>query len=165
MAYAHSRGVLHRDLKPGNVMLGPYGETLVVDWGLAKPIGRPEGVAPTTEGTLRPSSGSGLAPTQMGSAVGTPAFMSPEQAAGRLDELGPASDVYSLGAMLYSLLTGRAPFTDAELGDVLRKVQAGEFPPPRQVNRAVPPALEAVCLKAMAKEPRQPLPVAQGAGR
>ena len=68
--------------------------------------------------------------------------MSPEQAAGRLDELGPASDVYSLGAMLYSLLTGRVPFTDTELGDVLRKVQAGDFPPPRQVNRAVPPALE-----------------------
>ena len=153
VAYAHSRGVLHRDLKPGNVMLGPYGETLVVDWGLAKPMGRPEGVARSAEGTLRPSSGSGLTPTQMGAAVGTPPFMSPEQAAGKLDELGPASDVYSLGAMLYSLLTGRAPFTDADLGDVLRKVEAGAFPPPRQVNRTVPPALEAACLKAMAKEP------------
>jgi eukaryotic-like serine/threonine-protein kinase len=162
VAYAHSRGVLHRDLKPGNVMLGPYGETLVVDWGLAKPIGRPEGAAPIMEGTLRPSSGSGLAPTQMGSAVGTPPFMSPEQAAGRLNELGPASDVYSLGAMLYSLLTGRAPFTDADLGDVLRKVQAGEFPPPRQVDRTVPPALAATCLKAMAKDPdsRYPSPKA-----
>ncbi len=160
IAYAHSRGVLHRDLKPGNVMLGPYGETLVVDWGLAKPIGRPEGAALITEGTLRPSSGSGLTPTQMGSAVGTPAFMSPEQAAGRLDELGPASDVYSLGAMLYSLLTGRAPFADADLGTMLRKVEAGEFPPPRQVNRTVPPALEAVCLKAMANDPggRYPSP-------
>ncbi len=139
IAYAHSRGVLHRDLKPGNVMLGPYGETLVVDWGLAKPIGRPEGGSPTPERTLRPSSGSGVTPTQMGSAIGTPAFMSPEQAAGRLDELGPASDVYSLGAVLYSLLTGRIPFDDAQVEDVLRKVRAGEVRPPRQVNRAVPP--------------------------
>jgi tetratricopeptide (TPR) repeat protein len=162
VAYAHSRGVLHRDLKPGNVMLGPYGETLVVDWGLAKPIGHAEGAVVTPEGTLHPSSGSRLTPTQMGSAVGTPAFMSPEQAAGRLDVLGPASDVYSLGAMLYSLLTGRAPCTDADLGVVLRKVQTGEFPLPRQVNRTVPPALEATCLKAMAREPgsRYPSPKA-----
>ena len=70
----------------------------------------------------------------MGSAIGTPAYMSPEQAAGRLDELGPASDVYSLGAMLYCLLTGRAPFDGADLGEVLRKVRAGDFPPPRQVE-------------------------------
>ncbi len=153
VAYAHSRGVLHRDLKPGNVMLGPYGETLVVDWGLAKPIGRPEGVPASIEGTLRPSSGGGSTLTRMGSAVGTPAYMSPEQAAGRLDELGSASDVYSLGAVLYSLLTGRAPFTDGNLDAMLRKVKAGEFPPPRQVSRTVPAALEAVCLKAMAKEP------------
>ena len=160
IAYAHSRGVLHRDLKPGNVMLGPYGETLVVNWGLAKPIGRPEGGPPTPERTLRPPSGSGVTPTRMGSAIGTPAFMSPEQAAGRLDELGLASDVYGLGAVLYSLLTGQIPFDDAQLEDVLRKVRAGEVPPPRQVNRAVPPALEAVCLKAMAREPdgRYPSP-------
>jgi serine/threonine-protein kinase len=105
VAYAHSRGVLHRDLKPGNVMLGRYGETLVVDWGLAKPLGCAEPDVP--EGPLQPASGSGSAPTAAGEAVGTPAYMSPEQAAGRLDLLGPASDVYSLGATLYHLLTGR----------------------------------------------------------
>jgi formylglycine-generating enzyme required for sulfatase activity len=153
MAYAHSRGVLHRDLKPGNVMLGPYGETLVVDWGLAKPLGRPEGDGGTAEAPLLPASGSGSAPTQAGQALGTPAFMSPEQAAGRLDQLGAASDVYSLGATLYALLTGKAPFEGADVGAVLRRVQRGEFPPPRQVGHAVPPALEAVCLKAMALRP------------
>ena len=108
VAYAHSRGVLHRDLKPGNVMVGPYGETLVVDWGLAKPIGRSETQCPRPETTLLPASGSGSAATLTGSALGTPAYMSPEQAVGDLDRLGPRSDVYSLGATLYCLLTGKA---------------------------------------------------------
>jgi tRNA A-37 threonylcarbamoyl transferase component Bud32 len=105
VAYAHSRGVLHRDLKPGNIMLGTHGETLVVDWGLAKVMSRPEGpVVPVA--TLALPLSSVLKPTQLGSALGTPAYLSPEQAAGRVDELGPASDIYSLGATLYHLLTG-----------------------------------------------------------
>lgn len=163
MEYAHSRGVLHRDLKPGNIMLGQYGETLVVDWGLAKPLGRPGGEAPTVhpeatlplmpEPVLQPQSGSGSAPTQMGSAVGTPAYMSPEQAAGRLDQLGPASDVYSLGATLYVLLTGKPPQEDDDLGVVLHRVQQGEFLAPRSVRPVVPKALNAICLKAMALKP------------
>ncbi len=111
--YAHSRGVLHRDLKPGNIMLGKYGETLVVDWGLAKTQEVDDVESAGGEALLQPASASGTAPTVMGSALGTPAFMPPEQAAGRLDELGPASDVYSLGATLYYLLTGRAPFQGA----------------------------------------------------
>jgi serine/threonine-protein kinase len=154
VAYAHSRGVLHRDLKPANVMLGPYGETLVVDWGLAKVVGRPAGGDGASEGTLRPPSAEGSAPTQVGSAVGTPAYMSPEQASGKIEELGPASDMYSLGATLYCLLTGKAPFEGQDAGEVLRRVQRGDFPPPRQVQRAVPAALEAVCLKAMALRPQ-----------
>ena len=152
MEYAHSRGVLHRDLKPGNIMLGQYGETLVVDWGLAKPLGAGGGDSRSNatdatlpinhEPVLTPQSGSGSAPTVMGSAVGTPAFMSPEQAAGRLDQLGPASDVFSLGATLYVLLTGRSPQQDDDLGVVLQRVQRGEFPAPRAVNAAVPRGLE-----------------------
>ena len=131
--YAHSRGVLHRDIKPGNVMLGKFGETLVVDWGLAKSVGRadPGSVAANEEGTLAPGSGSGLQPTLAGSRMGTPAYMSPEQAAGRLDRLGPASDVYSLGATLYYVLVGRPPFEGPDLVETLRKVERGELARPR----------------------------------
>ena len=150
--YAHSRGVLHRDLKPGNVILGRHGETLVVEWGLAKPTGKAEPGHEPGERTLVPSSASGSAETLPGAALGTPAYMSPEQAAGDLDALGPRSDVYSLGATLYCLLTGRAPF-DGDVGDVLRKVQRGEFPPPRRLDPSIDKALEAVCLKAMATKP------------
>ncbi|QDU49628.1 serine/threonine-protein kinase [Gimesia panareensis] len=153
--YAHSRGVLHRDLKPGNIMLGKYGETLVVDWGLAKVKGRDDATRTEGETTLTPRSGSGSAPTQMGSAIGTPAFMPPEQAAGRLDALGPASDVYSLGATLYYLLTGQPPVTGENLGEVLKRVEAGEFAAPRNVKRDIPKPLEAICLKAMARSPQE----------
>jgi serine/threonine-protein kinase len=145
--------VLHRDLKPGNVMLGQYGETLVVDWGLAKALGRADGASAAGPGPLQPASRSGSAATQAGTALGTPAYMSPEQAAGRLDRLGPASDVYGLGATLYCLLAGRAPFAGASAGEVLSAVQKGEFTPPRQAEPGVPAALEAVCLKAMALRP------------
>ncbi len=150
--YAHSRGILHRDIKPGNVIVGKHGETLVVDWGLAKPLGHAAPKAAAGERTLMPSSAGSSAETLPGSAMGTPAYMSPEQAAGDLDRLGPRSDVYSLGATLYCLLTGKAPF-DGEVFEILRKVQKGDFARPRQLDPSIEPALEAVCLKAMALKP------------
>jgi formylglycine-generating enzyme required for sulfatase activity/tRNA A-37 threonylcarbamoyl transferase component Bud32 len=153
VAYAHSRGVLHRDLKPGNVMLGKFGETLVVDWGLAKVLERAD--TETTEGLLRSNLSGDSAMTQTGAALGTPAYMSPEQAAGHLDQLGPASDVYSLGATLYCLLTGHAPFPSGDVGEVLARVQKGDYSRPRELDRQIHPALEAIGLKAMALRPEQ----------
>jgi serine/threonine-protein kinase len=150
IAYAHSRGVLHRDLKPGNIMLGQYGETLVVDWGLAKPQDPSAYTSESVEGPIRPSTISSSGATLMGSAVGTPQYMSPEQASGRLDLLGPAADVYSLGATLYCVLTGHPPFEGGNVETILRNVEHGEFQRPRAVNGQIAPPLEAICLKAMA---------------
>ncbi|MGO8751104.1 MAG: serine/threonine-protein kinase [Thermoguttaceae bacterium] len=154
VGYAHSRGVLHRDLKPGNIMLGKFGETLVVDWGLAKVVGRSDGDGggAREEATLRPSSGSLYAETVAGSAIGTPAFMSPEQAEGKVEELGPATDVYSLGATLYMLLTNKPPF-EGNVAEVLEQVRQGSWAPPRTVIASVPSALDAICRKAMALKP------------
>ncbi len=151
--YAHARGVLHRDIKPGNIIVGKHGETLVVDWGLAKARGRTDLAEPADERPLLPSSASGSAETLPGCALGTPAYMSPEQAAGELDRLSPRSDVYSLGATLYCLLTGKAPFEGADVGELLRRVRKGEFPSPRALDPAVDHALDAVCQKAMATKP------------
>ncbi len=162
VAYAHSRGVLHRDLKPGNVMLGQYGETLLVDWGLAKLLGRSEAKPARAESVLEVEEGA-EAPVTRG-VIGTPAFMSPEQAGGPAAELTEASDVYSLGATLYALLAGQAPFTDRRFDRVLHRVQEGDFPPPRRVNPCVPEALEAVCLKAMALLPSDRHPSAEALG-
>jgi len=157
--YAHARGVLHRDLKPENIMLGKYGETLVVDWGLARLRSDTEPKRDSGESIIDSAVGSGSTPTQMGAVVGTPAFMSPEQAAGRLNELGPSTDIYSLGATLYFLITGQAPFVShlrgADVVDLLTRVQRGDFPRPRAVNRSIPVALEAICLRAMNTKPSE----------
>jgi eukaryotic-like serine/threonine-protein kinase len=153
--YAHSRGILHRDLKPSNIILGKHGETLVVDWGLAKPLSKSDPKSDVGERTLMPSSGSGSDETLPGNALGTPGYMSPEQARGHWNRVGQTSDIYSLGATLYCLLTGRPPFEDDDVGGLLRKAQWGQFTAPRQLNRLIDPALEAVCLKAMTFAPAE----------
>jgi tRNA A-37 threonylcarbamoyl transferase component Bud32 len=151
--YAHSKGVIHRDLKPSNIMVGKYGETLVVDWGLAKVIGSDEDVALTTRMVRSPETDGGTS-TRIGITIGTPAYMSPEQAAGRNDELGPATDVYSLGATLYHLLTGELPHAnDDDVGVMLARKEHGAIVPPRLRAPWLPKPLSSVCMRALATTP------------
>jgi PAS domain S-box-containing protein len=152
LAYAHSRGVLHRDLKGQNVLLGDFGEVIVLDWGLAKLLGRPEGEA-AAPSTVLEVVGIDSGYTVHGEALGTPAYMAPEQAAGRLDLIDRRTDVYGLGAILYEILTGAPPFAGDSIKRILRKVCDESPAPPRSFWPEVPPVLEAVCLRALAKEP------------
>ncbi len=119
------------DLKPSNILLGPYGETLGFNWGLAKVVGRDESERAGTETTLRPPSSNGQGQTQAGSAIGTPAYMSPEQAEGRLDRIGPTCDVYSLAR--HSIASSRAahPSREEDVAEVLSDVRTGSYPRPR----------------------------------
>jgi eukaryotic-like serine/threonine-protein kinase len=155
VAFAHSRGIVHRDLKPQNVMLGPFGETLVVDWGLAKSVN-----APTDDGdgeqstcaTLLGDLPGEISATATGQIIGTPAYMSPEQAQGRVRDIGPASDVYGLGAILYALLTGKPPLS-GKIANVIESLREHSIVSPRQAQPRVPRPLSAICLKAIAREP------------
>lgn len=157
MAYVHSRGVIHRDLKPDNIMIGPFGEVLIVDWGVAKVLG--EGGAekkvqkPAYDSEILNQGMEGM--TKAGAIVGTPGYMSPEQALGEKEKLSPGSDIYCLGVILYELLSLRRPFPGTEITKVLMAVIQGDFSPPRQTSpeQKIPPALESIVLKAMAQEP------------
>jgi tetratricopeptide (TPR) repeat protein len=148
VAFAHSRGVLHRDLKPQNVVLGDYGEVIVLDWGLARLMNQTDADEPSQPITAD----SAMPGTVQGQVLGTPAYMAPEQAEGRLEQLGPATDVYGLGAILYEILVGRPPFVNTQTSVLLSQVIHDLPARPREVVAGTPRALEAVCLKALAKK-------------
>jgi serine/threonine-protein kinase len=146
VAYAHSRGVIHRDLKPQNVILGDFGEVMVVDWGLAKRLDKAEAAQ---DGSGAADTPIGL--TMQGQVLGTPSYMSPEQAKGRLDQVDQLSDVYGLGAVLYEVLTGQPPFQGKDTQSVIHQVIHETVPPPRQIVAATSRAIEAICMKALGK--------------
>ncbi|MCB9677079.1 MAG: SUMF1/EgtB/PvdO family nonheme iron enzyme [Alphaproteobacteria bacterium] len=148
VAHAHARGVLHRDLKPDNLMIGSLGEVLVVDWGLAKVGAGPE--TPLENVTLRRTSNDSMR-TKVGTIAGTPAYMAPEQAFGKVDELAPPSDVYALGSILYFLLAGQPPY-EGDAKTALRAVRKGP-PTPLIPLAPVSEELILICRKAMAREP------------
>jgi len=149
VAYAHHRGVLHRDLKPENVMLGPFGEVLVMDWGMAKLTGQPAPAEGSRPVHLTGSGGS--TETQDGTVLGSPPYMPPEAAEGRTAEADERTDVYLLGATLYHLLTGQPPRQGRSVYEMIELARTVAPPPPRQFAADVPKALEAICQKAMAQ--------------
>ena len=158
IAYAHSKAVLHRDIKPDNIMLGPFGETLVVDWGLAKIIGHPED---PLDKSVRVSS-SGSTATQDGAIVGSPLYMSPEVAHGITESIDQSSDVYLLGATLYEIITARPPRQGSSQWELIAMARHSQPAAPRKLDARVPRALEAICIKALAfeKHDRYPTPIA-----
>ena len=154
VAYAHSRGVIHRDLKGENVVLGDYGEVIVLDWGLAKLVNHEKPVEPAEcSGHVSVDRDQEFRETRHGDVLGTPAYMPPEQAEGRLDMVSPRSDVYGLGAILYEIIAGRPPFVGADAGEIIARVIHESPIRPQQLKPKTSSALQAICLKAMAKEP------------
>lgn len=160
IGYAHAQGVIHRDLKPQNIIVGAYGETILLDWGLASVIDDPAesesidsiGADPqvlTQEESLQ---------TLQGSVLGTPAYMPPEQASGQVEQISRQSDVYSLGATLYHLATGSIPFTDQDLEGLLDRVKTGDLPAANELNPQLEKPLSGIISRAMQPKPQQRYP-------
>ena len=148
VAYAHSLGIVHRDLKPRNIMVDDFGVVIVLDWGLSKKIDQ----------DVREQ---GILATQPGVVKGTPAYMSPEQAKGKPDEVDLRTDVFALGIILYQILTGRMPFQGQTHTQVLEAIKERQPPDPRRINRRASHTLAAVCMKALSKDPDERYPSAK----
>lgn len=167
IGFAHSKGIIHRDLKPQNIMIGRYGETIVIDWGLATSGSSPTeeqhdpGPEQTQQSSLETATVLDERLTQDGDSIGTIAYMSPEQASGRSSEVTAASDIYGIGAILYEVITGRPAISPGKVdgaghedrNSLLHRVTTGNFPPAGSVNPNISPALAAVCAKAMRTDP------------
>ena len=158
MAYAHSRGVIHLDLKPDNVKISGFGEVIVCDWGLARLIDDADPELLMKDGVAGPLAD--INRTINGAVKGTPGYMSPEQATAQNKQKSHLTDIYSLGAILYSILTLEKPITGKDTEDILLNTAKGNFPPPqkRSPDRKIPYSLEAVVLKAMALKPEDRYP-------
>jgi serine/threonine protein kinase len=177
IAYAHAKGVVHRDLKPDNIMLGEFGEVLVMDWGLAKPLGHSaepvvfENAQRTMVSSSRREDQAALG-TLEGTRLGTPQFMSPEQASGQSCRVDGRADIYSLGAILYALVTLQPPVDGLDASEVIEKVTTGRITPPAEACKnspvphlpdgAVPPELSRLAMKAMALAPADRHATVQG---
>lgn len=155
VAFAHKKGVLHRDIKPANIMIGRYGEAMLLDWGLAKLLAPERDHGRSEEPRVEIRGAGSATDTADGTVTGTPQYMSPESTEGRPAEIGPPSDVYSLGVVLYEILTLTPAFEDEGFMKTLMAVRAGRFVPPRQraPTRDISPELEELCLAAMQEDP------------
>ena len=155
IAYAHSNGVIHRDVKPENIMLGEFGETVVLDWGLAKVRDQSDPMGTTLKREIRGLKGTNTPATVVGDVVGTPAYMSPEQANGHTDRVNERSDVWSLGAVLYEILTGKAPFRATNVEILLFQIIREDIQSVRAVVPEAPADLAAIAEKALRKPPEE----------
>ncbi|MEM9490819.1 MAG: serine/threonine-protein kinase, partial [Myxococcota bacterium] len=149
IAYAHSQRIIHRDLKPSNIVIGEFGETMVVDWGLAKDLDAPSGERSLPRG-ISHDSGAGL--TQAGSIMGTPSYMPPEQARGA-DLVDERADIYALGAMLYHIVAGHAPYRGTSTTEILDRLDQGALAPLAEKAEAAPSDLIAIVERAMSRQP------------
>ncbi len=153
VAFAHSRGVIHRDLKPGNIMVGDFGEVLVMDWGIARILSRGHSVDETSVSSDRHETEMPGLHTTAGAAMGSPSYMPPEQAAGQIERIDHRSDIYALGAILYAILTLQRPVTGKTAESIMNKVVRGDISPPekRTPDRDIPRELSAVAMKCLSK--------------